>query len=539
MNFISARFCYPRLFALAIFSLFLVGCAAPVITPSVVNVRISTEGSTARVTVPTGSTVQDVLDAAGVTLDSLDRTTPPTYTIVLEGTEITVIRVTEEFFIEELVIPFDKQLVRNESLPEGETRLIQPGVNGMQEITYRKVFEDGVEVSTNPVKTVVLQEASPEIVMVGSQSPFTSIPVSGRLAFLSAGNAWIVEGTSNNRRPIVDTGDLDGRVFRLSPNGEWLLFTRRAEDEDTINTLWVAKIDGDEPLLIDLGVANIIHFADWDPTTPQRVAYSTVEPRATAPGWQANNNLELRIFSDTGWVSPQPDVLLETNSGGIYGWWGMDFAFSPDGSQIAYTRPDGIGLLNVGEEETEIVPALTLAPLQTLGDWAWVPGLTWSPGGDMLFTVNHGEQPGTPSRETSQVFDLTGVALSAGAIVDVVPQVGMFANPVISPILPGSTGELSVQIAYLQAVFPTQSETSRYRLMLMDRDGSNKQMLFPEEGAPGLDPQRVYWSPTPLDHTETHWIAFLYQGNLWMVDSVSGAVQQLTGDGLIDRLDWK
>ena len=77
----------------------------------------------------------------------------------------------------------------------------------------------------------------------------------------------------------------------------------------------------------------------------------------------------------------------------------------------------------------------------------------------------------------------------------------------------------------------------------MDRDGSNRRVLFPEEGAPGLDPQQVVWSPEPLaaegGADMAYWIAVVYQGNLWLINSQTGEAQQITGDGLIDRLDWR
>ena len=47
--------------------------------------------------------------------------------------------------------------------------------------------------------------------------------------------------------------------------------------------------------------------------------------------------------SPSGYVSPaRPE--LEANSGGIYGWWGMDFQWASDGVRLAYARPDSIGI---------------------------------------------------------------------------------------------------------------------------------------------------------------------------------------------------
>jgi hypothetical protein len=514
-------------------------CSPPAVTADLIAVRITADGSTAAISVSAGSTVQDVLAAAGLTAASPDRTEPPLYTVLTEDGEIRVVRVTEEFSVEEAVIPFDKQLVRNEALPEGETRLIQPGVNGIHEITVRRLYEDGVEVSSGTVKTVVIQEAVPEIIMVGSQTPFTQVEITGRLAYLSGGNAWVMEGSTGSRRPVVTTGDLDGQVFRLSPDAEWLLFTRRSEEEGQINELWVARVAGGDEQMIDLGARNIIHFADWVPTSVLRVAYSTVEPRETAPGWQANNDLRLLSFSTSGWVA-RPTVALDANAGGIYGWWGTTFALAPDGVRLAYARPDGVGVLDLRENvETFLQPILEMPALNTGSDWAWVPGLAWAPTGNILFTVNHAAPSGGSAVEESQQFDLTALPLEAGGPIPLSPGTGMFAYPAASPIIIADSGELSYQLAFLQAVFPDQSESSRYRLVVMDRDGSNRRVLFPAEGEPGLLPQQVLWSPELLPESSGFWIGFLYNGNLFLVDTAGRETFQLTGDGLIDRLDWR
>jgi len=94
-------------------------------------------------------------------------------------------------------------------------------------------------------------------------------------------------------------------------------------------------------------------------------------------------------------------------------------------------------------------------------------------------------------------------------------------------------------VAYLQAIFPDQSDSSGYRLSVIDRDGSNPRSLFPEEGTVGLDPQRVVWSPTGMEANGQYAIAVIYNGNIWIIDIGSGIAQQITGDGLTDKIDWR
>lgn len=505
------------------------------------HVTIIADGNQTQVELPIGSTVEQTLEEAGITIDPLDRTEPPLYTLLSDEASVTITRVREEFDVEQVLIPFEQQVLRNESMPDGQTRLVQPGENGLQEITYRRILEDGEEISNSPVKVVVVHEAVPEIVMIGSQAPFTSFPIPGRLAYLLAGNAWVMEGSTGSRRPVVTTADLDGRIFSLSPDGNWLLFTRLSKIESDINELWAARIGEDTgtgDLLVDLKVKNIIHFADWRPGTAYTIAYSTVEPRSSAPGWQANNDLNLLRLTETGQVHPL-DVEIETNMGGNYGWWGMSFAWAPDGAGMSYARPDSIGLVVLGGDS--VVPLLDVITLQTRGDWAWVPALTYSPDGMVLYTVDHVAQAGAASPEESPLFDITAIPLLGGTPVRLVSQSGMFSYPLPSPLQSTGTVETAYQIAYLQSIFPTQSETSRYRLAVMDRDGSGRKILFPSEGSPGINPQMGWgaWSPAKLEGSDSYNLAVIYQNNLWMVDVISGEARQITGDDLVTRVDWK
>lgn len=528
----------PRLFprfglvaAIILCATLMLACRSPQLNSSI-TIRVAADGQTQDVSVAPGITVSQALEAAGITVSNLDKTEPPLYTVISEGDTISLTRVEEVFETEERVIAFEKQIVRNETLPEGETRLVQAGVNGLEEVTYRRILENEIEVSKTTVKTVVLKEALPEIVMVGSQASFVPLNIPGTLAYLAGGNAWIMEGSTANRRVIVSTGDLDGRIFTLSPNGEYLVFTRRSAKpaDEEINTLWAVRTRNLDPKLISLQARNVVHFAAWIPGT-NSVAYSTVEPRSAAPGWQANNDLYRVSITNSG----SPRRLISPNSGGVYGWWGMSFAFAPDG-RLAYARPDGIGL--VDQDGGYLKPLLDITPLNTYSDWAWIPPLVWGADGNSLYFVSHAPAPAPISGEESPYFDLSALSFSNEAVVSLVNSTGMFAYPAMSPIR-YSGREASFQVAYLQSIFIDQSETSRYRLIVMDRDGSNSQTLFPPADKNGLEPQTPAWAPSVVEGQTGDFLAVTYQGNLWLLDSGNGNTYQVTGDGLITRIDWK
>ncbi len=531
---------FPRLIVLlALLVPGLSGCLAPRVSQSEVGISVSitVDGQTKQASVPSGNSVDAALKSAGVILGTLDKVEPPLYSILNNGDAIKITRIAEKFETQQTVLPFERQTVRNESMPQGESRLIQAGVNGMQELTYRHISEDGTEVSNTIMKAVILQAALPEIVMVGVQTPFSPLSIPGKLVYIAGGNAWLMEGSTANRIPLVTTGDLDGHVLKLSPDGAWLLYTRKSTQPaaEQINTLWAFDISDPNAEAINLRVSNVVHFADWIPGTSLNIAYSTVEPRAASPGWQANNDLYTLKFGASGSLGKAGKV-IDANTGGVYGWWGTGYVWSPNGKRLAYSRPDGIGLVSF--KDRDLVPLLDIIPLQTHSDWALIPGVAWGADSNTLYVVTHAPPPGLVNSEESPNFELSALSLTSDANVRIVAQSGMFAYPAVSPAKQVGA-EQAYSVAYLQALAPTQSETSGYRLVVMDRDGSNRRTLFPEEGSPGLEPQTPLWAPVQQSDTEGDFVAVLYQGNLYLVDAATGTAHQVTGDGLMQKIDWK
>ncbi|HEY2981423.1 MAG TPA: G5 domain-containing protein, partial [Anaerolineales bacterium] len=142
------------------FALLIAGCRAPQFGGEM-SIHVTSDNETRTLRVSAGSTVLQALQEAGIAVGALDRADPPFYTVLADGDSLRLTRVVEEFQTEVIIVPFERQTVRNESLPEGETRLVQPGSNGQNEITYRRILEDGLETARTVVKTVVLQEAAP------------------------------------------------------------------------------------------------------------------------------------------------------------------------------------------------------------------------------------------------------------------------------------------------------------------------------------------------------------------------------------------
>lgn len=564
------------LIAALLFICILVGCQSP--KPATSTVTLIVDGTARVVPITIETTVSDVLHNNNITLGDLDRVNPQLYSRIENGTTIKVVRVREETEIQEEDIPFQRQTAPNDSLPAGQTQLLQPGVNGKAQVTYRVVYEDNAVVDRREIRRVEITSPKDEIVMVGSQGDLPTVTVNGTLAYISSGNAWIIRQNSANKRALTDDGRVDGRIFELSNDGRRLLFWHSeapaADDGETseatpgptptsatnqpFNSLWVVLDTMDrnsKPIRLDL--TNIL-YADWVPGDERSIVYSTAEPRATFPGWQANNDLWIAQISPTGAII-NPHMLLEPATGGIYGWYGTFFKFSPDGTTLAWAQQDAIGVLQPAPnpEETltptlEAVTPTTEPPTQFSSmlerrvlasfaprnayDFVWRPGLSWSPDSQTLVTTTHGDPISSESPEDSPVYNVSALALDGAFTIELVNRAGAWSLAQYAPA--GLDTVDASQLAYLQASNPLDSVTSRYQLVLMDRDGSNRHVVFPLEDQPGLSPNDLdykgfVWSP------DGRQIALIYQGNLFLVDVITGLKQQVTQDGRASSPRWK
>ncbi len=478
-----------------------------------------------RVTSATALSVRDLLEAAGIELGSLDRVEPDLYVEVSPGMMVVVTRVEETFVSEHQVLPFAHNIMRSESIPQGERRLLQPGENGEIEIVYKVTLEDGVEAYREEVRRDVLVQPVDEMVLVAVEGMVASVPITGTVVYLSGGNAWIMRQSSDLRRNITGSGDLDGRVFDLSADGSRLLFTRAAQGgaETPLNSLWMAytSLVGEEA--VDLGVRGVI-WAAWAPDG-RRLAYSTAERSEGVPGWKANNDLWLLSPpADGSGAEPKAELLLPATADVPYAWWGRTYAWSPDGAYLAYAQADEVGIVSLRIKVP--LPLVTFPPFRTMSHWAWVPEVSWTPDGGLLAFVAHesGDAEG-PNPEDSPAFGLWVATTDGELSLELAEEVGMWSAPRWAP---GEEGLL----VYGQAQSPRNSQDSRYELLVMDRDGSNSRYLFPPEGFMGLVAPSPAWSPAGDA------LLIEYEGDLYRLRLEDRRLDRLTSDGESSRPRW-
>jgi resuscitation-promoting factor RpfB len=114
------------------------------------------------------STVGEVLNDLGVTLLGEDYTQPATDAAIEAGATVNVVRVREEFLIEQEPIPFNTETVADDTL-ELDTSSVTAGQSGIKQKRIRVRFENGQEVARNVADEFVLQPPVSKVYRYGTQ----------------------------------------------------------------------------------------------------------------------------------------------------------------------------------------------------------------------------------------------------------------------------------------------------------------------------------------------------------------------------------
>jgi hypothetical protein len=541
---ILTRLSVPIRFLIVIVGL-LAACQ-PLPQNSDLHIRVVADGKESVYTAKETVTVGQFLQQTDIQLDTLDSLNPPEFAQITDNMTITIVRVREQQDCRDEVVPYQTRYISSPDLAPGTQKVAQPGVNGSQRVCDNVITKDGVVASRTAGNPSITTQPRDEIIARAiDKKNIEPIPVDGTIAYISAGEARAIESNSLSDRPLPTGGNLDGFVFALSPDGRQLLFTRKPSEAtatpETFNELWVL-LDTSDPQATPVRIKELdnVLTADWKPDEPYTFSYSTLQPREQVPGYQALNDLNIaRINSQTGKLLRATPV-VKSRPSGVYGVWGTQFRWSPDGKSLAWAQADGAGVVSFGAGGKEgsfkklfdfHVYSTTLS-----NSWVWTPNLSWSPNNDLLAATIHGKPLDTESPETSPVFDIALVQAnnkSQGLFqVDLVPQAGMWAGPEYSPLADNGSGVKTGYIAYLKARSPIDSVSSEYDLMIADRDGSNARPVFPGPEKPGLKPldnlignlvsSAIAWSPSGRQ------ILLIYQGDLWVVDAESGHATQIT-----------
>ncbi len=503
--------------------------------PSII-VSVVADGRELTVEYQSPVTVGDLLRDWDIEKGELDAVEPPEFTQITNGMRITVVRVSESRECEEQTLPYKQSIVPNEGLNPEDRVLGQAGQNGVEEVCYSVTIRDGSPSERVEINRVELVAPQDEIIFVGPSGELDPVPITGTIAYIGNNNAWVMRGSSTTKRVLTTTSDLDQRVFNLSADGKQLLFTRQSVNntrENFLNELWFISDTTSENDPLQLVPEDVL-YAQWTPGQSNTISYSTGEASPSAPGWRAFNDLwSIQIDPQTGDTLNIEEV-LEPSTGGLNGWWGTQYEWSPLGDALAWVQAEGMGIVDF--ESKELKPLVSYPLFNSRGDWSWRATVSWSDDASLLLTTLHGPPVGNEGPNFSPVFNVAVTDREGNFTVEVFDNAGIWASPRFSPTFNQAGTEFQGgYIAYLQArdIANSINPQANYNLVVADRDGSNARQIFPASGQPGLSaPQNLAWSP------DARQIAFIYQGNLWIIDVESEVAQQLTLDGGASRPVW-
>ncbi|MFN8419372.1 MAG: G5 domain-containing protein [Anaerolineae bacterium] len=427
-------------FVLLFFILTAAACNPPSNDADTVRVRLFADGQQITLSTTEPLTVAQLLARNNITLGALDRIDPADFTLVKDNMTVTIVRVRDETECASQEVPYETQKINVQELKPDETRILQAGVAGEAKVCFRVLYEDNVEKSRTQSSYTLLKPAQPQLIAVGvDNKQLEPFEFSGTLVYLSNGQAYTIEGNTTKQGALNTGGNLDGKVFALSPDARQLLYTRKPDDQqgasgvcNEANELWVL-LDLRDPNAQPVKIGKIFNVltADWIPGQSFAFSYSTFSTRPDIPCYTALNDLILaRVDGKTGdLVAAEPKVTGKP--GGIYGAWGTNFAWSPDGSKLAWAQAEGIGVVDLTKGDyVKLMSFPAYTTTLTLG-WLWKPSITWSADGNLIVAAVHGAAltAGDPA-DTSPVFDVAVVqAANQFQINPTFSQTGMWAAP--------------------------------------------------------------------------------------------------------------
>ena len=482
--------------------------------------------------------VDQLLASAEIELGPRDRISHPLVSQVDDGMRITIRRVREKQVCELEEIAFQRLQYPREGIAAGTRQLGQPGQAGVREACYRVIYEDDVETENVLLgDPTIIKESIDEIIYVSTAETVAPLSIPGRISYINHGNAWTIKSDAANKQALTQDHHLDSLVFHQRDDGQRLLFTSEIDaTDDFFNELWLITTDGGSEAK-RLTPTDVL-FAEWRPYTTNAIAYSTGEGAVGSPGWKALNNLWLiTIDLESGRALTINEILPES-SGGLFGWWGTHFAWSPYGDNLAWARPDGIGVVDFDEKKMK--PLVSYAVFHSASTWVWLSPISWSHDNQLLASIVHGAPLGDEPAEKSPIFDIAVTSADGRFSAPLKLSAGMWAAPTFSPNTAGLAADYSEgDLAWLQAREPDNSMSGEYDLYLADRDGSNQKRLFPPAGAPGirksdfgLTAKEIAWSP------DARYIALIYLGDLWLIEVETSLAHQVTFDGGSSNPVW-
>ncbi|MFK4105717.1 ubiquitin-like domain-containing protein [Streptomyces sp. NPDC019531] len=156
------------------------------------------------------ATVQEAVEAAGVTLSGMDTTSVASGSFPRDGQTVTVLRITGAKEVHDERIPFREERTADSSLFKGTEVVEQAGAPGVRRVTYSLRTVNGVRQKPRRLRTEVVREPRTRIVKVGTKPLPTSIQGADHLNWQG-----LADCESGGRPNAVDPSGTYGGLYQF------------------------------------------------------------------------------------------------------------------------------------------------------------------------------------------------------------------------------------------------------------------------------------------------------------------------------------
>ncbi len=227
--------------------------------PQIYTVRVEGYGREPVTETTESVTVAQFLEAVGITLTENDRPAIPVDTVI-EG-DMTVVIDHVEYRVEEVnePMPFTAETREVQTIPRGETKMVQAGEDGVVTVSYRVEIVNGTEVGRTTAEANVTKEPVPEITEIGvggelvgadgKTYTYSYMRVVSASAYRLEGPTWLGHDASE-KTVAANLGNLPLGTKLYVKSGAYDFGPRTVEDTGTVEgydiLLW---IPADSPLM--------------------------------------------------------------------------------------------------------------------------------------------------------------------------------------------------------------------------------------------------------------------------------------------------
>jgi len=314
---------------------------------------------------------------------------------------------------------------------------------------------------------VVVETPAPPIVVPTEAPAPTGEPAIPPLAvaFVSPDhNAFFWSETQAAPVQLTSSGDIreaiispDGNRIVLLRSSDWVAYSLEIINSDGGDLRTLIPVSGFDSLPRPAdAVASVPAHVSWVPQTGQ-LAMST-RHAYEGPGSPSGDTLYL-IDPDTSRLSS----LMTIDAG-----WSWDYTYSPDGSLIAISRPEGMDIYNA-DGSLVLAGIITFPFVNTASEYAFLPMPTWSTDRPALAVVVPPQDPWalTPADSSVYYWELAQSTPTA--------QLKFTAPMTYWPMEIASIAPDLSKLVYL--VREGAPEDNRYALNLVNLDGSGTRQI--------------------------------------------------------------